>query len=62
MFDINTNKREIQTAYLGVMIGRCSLDRQNGGSDCHPAIIGFTNFWCADKNWKKFSVYNGQRL
>ena len=37
----NIIQRVTQTTSLGIIICRCSLDSQHGGSDQHPANAGF---------------------
>ena len=40
MSNHNITKRGTQVTGLGVMIAKCSIDSQHGGSDRHPADVG----------------------
>ena len=44
MSNLNITKRETQATGLGVMIGRCSPDRQHRRPSRHPAIVGCSFF------------------
>ena len=44
LFNINITKRGTQATGLGVMLGRCSLESQQGRPSRHPANVGCSLF------------------